>query len=93
MNNTWIYIVMSETYWCVYSISLENGYVTKIQVQQMFQKKKKLLEKVYIFLYPYTHKYMHIQQANLMEFAHLKKKTHSHIVENIILHSNKNVTY
>lgn len=51
------------------------------------------MKKVYIFSYPYTHKYMHIQQANLMEFAHLKEKTHSHIVENIILHSNKNVTY
>lgn len=35
---------------------------------------------------------MYIIQTSL-EFAHSKEKTHSYIDENIILHSNKNVTY
>lgn len=35
---------------------------------------------------------MHIKQTNLLEFAHPKEKSHSNIVENITLHSNKNVT-
>lgn len=53
-----MYIVMSEAYWCVYSISLENCYVRKIQVQQMFQKITDE-KSIYIFISIYTQIYAH----------------------------------
>lgn len=49
---------MSEAYRRVYSISLENCYVTKIHVQQMFQEITDE-KSMYIFISIYTQIYAH----------------------------------